>query len=81
MAPRKTYSAGLKAQAVLALLKEDQTFGQVAAKFGVHHTFADASLADNAYGHDMNTGLDPTTGLGIGAPDYGGGYDPSGDDF
>ena len=31
MAPRKTYSAALKAQAVLELLKEDQTFGQVAA--------------------------------------------------
>ncbi len=36
MAPRKTYSAALKAKAVLALLKEDQTFGQVAASFGVH---------------------------------------------
>lgn len=33
---RKTYSPALKAKAVLALLKEDQTFGQVAATFGVH---------------------------------------------
>ena len=36
MAPRETYSAALKAQAVLELLKDGQSFAQVAASFGVH---------------------------------------------
>ncbi len=33
---RRTYTAELKAQAVLALLKEEKSAGQLAAEYGVH---------------------------------------------
>ena len=36
MAKRKTYSAELKAQAVLELLREEKSLTQVASEYGVH---------------------------------------------